>query len=438
MPELTHPAPDRNAKAWLRAMRVGSFSVLGFALCWLIVSHSIVTYLAKRAPETALLLYANEPTSLLTLADNEINFRAGDTDKTLGPLRPTPKRLKQLREQVETALVIDPLPSRAYRLLGQIADMEGFAQNAEALMREAAHHSLDEVFAVDWMMRKSFERRNYPAAAFYVDALLRSGAGLYLMPILARMAEDKGAKQEIKKLLAASPGWRPGFFGALNSYITDARTPLDLFLSLKDTQAPPTTEELDAYQAFLFQHKLYELAYYVWLQFLPPEKLEATGFLFNGDFEASPSGSRFDWQVPRGVNVIVDFASRPEDTTNHALVVEFGPGRVEFPGVSQSVMLPPGSYSLKGSLKGEVVGPRGMQWDITCMDGAGLGQSQMMLGSFPDWRAFEFSFVVPETGCPAQLVQLKLAARSPSEQLVSGAIWFDELSISRGQEETSK
>ena len=158
---------------------------------------------------------------------------------------------------------------------------------------------------------------------------------------------------------------------------------------------------------------------------MPPEKLEVAGLLFNGDFEVKPSGSPFDWQAPAGANVIVDYASRPENATDHALVVEFGPGRVEFPGVIQSIMLPPGAYSLKGSLTGEVTGRRGVLWAISCLDGAALAQSQMILGSFPDWRAFEFSFVVPEAGCAAQSLQLKLAARSPSEQLISGEIWFE-------------
>jgi hypothetical protein len=66
------------------------------------------------------------------------------------------------------------------------------------------------------------------------------------------------------------------------------------------------------------------------------------------------------------------------------------------------------------------------------MDGkATLGQSKMILGSFPDWRAFEFPLIVPENGCAAQIIELKLAARTPSEKLAFGAIWFDDFSISR-------
>ena len=305
-------------------------------------------------------------------------------------------------------------------------------------MWEAARHSLNESFAVHWMMWNSFERKNYPAAAFYADTLLRS-LSLYAtssavpVSVLARMAEAKGAVQEVKKLLSTNPDWRPAFFYQLGSYVTDARTPLNLLLSLRDTPASPTEQEINYYESYLFRHKLYSLAYYVRLQFLPPEKLESAGLLFNGDFEAKPSGSYFDWEAPAGANVIVDFAPRPDNAMDHALMIEFGPGRVEFSGVTQSIILFPGAYSLKGSLMGEVAGPRGVQWSISYLDGATIAQSQMILGSFPDWRAFEFSFVVPETGCPAQSLQLKLAARSPSEQLVSGEIWFDALSITRDE-----
>ena len=435
MPKLTNfSASDRHADGRLNTARLAIFALLGLALGWLIVSHSVVAALSTTAPETALFLRANEPNALLALADNEINFKGGEADKTSKPPRPTPKRLQLLREQVETALLIDPLASRAYRLLGQIAEIEGSTARAEKFMLQATRHSLNENLAVHWMMWKSFEGKNYPAAAFYADALLRSTGGTgYAAPVLARMAEDQGAAQEVTKLLVANPRWRPSFFSVLGAYVTDARTPLNLLLSLRDTPAPPTEEELNSYEWFLFRHKLYAGAYYVFLQFLPPEKLEVAGLLFNGDFEATPSGSPFDWQAPAGGNVVVDFAPRPDKAMDHALLIEFGPGRVEFPGVTQSIMLNPGAYSLKGSLMGEVVGRRGVQWAIGCLDGASVAESQMILGSFPDWRAFEFSFVVPETGCPAQSLQLKLAARSPSEQLVSGEIWFDALSITRDE-----
>ena len=129
---------------------------------------------------------------------------------------------------------------------------------------------------------------------------------------------------------------------------------------------------------------------------------------------------------------------RPEASDKRALFLEFGHSRVNFPGVFQTVILPPGAYRFKGLFKGEVIGPRGLQWSINCIDGAAIGASQMFVGASPIWRDFEFGFTVPENGCRAQLIKLAHAARSASEQLVSGSVWFSELSILRLQPNSTK
>ena len=424
-------------------LRIALIAVLGLLLFWLILSRSLVAYLAMAAPEQALFLRSNEPASLLILADRELNSTDKDKTKTAGQPGAASKRLEQLRKQVETALAADPLNARAYTLLGQLAEAEQAGPKTTRLMQLmqlATRHSLNETMAVEWMMRNSFENKNYPAAAFYADALLRTHPQLidYALPILGRMAENKDANGELKKLLAGNPPWRPQFFQALSGAITDARTPLAIFLSLKETAAPPAAADLRGYLSYLFQHKLYDLAYYTWLQFLSPEQLDNAGFLFNGSFEMKPSGLPFDWAMPQGTGVTLDIAPRPEATDKHALFLEFGQGRVDFPGVSQTIMLPPGAYWFKGSLKGQVVGRRGVQWSISCQEGAAIGESQMILGYSPVWRDFEFAFAVPESGCRAQSVRLGLAARSASEQLVSGSIWFDELSISHQPADPAK
>ena len=86
-----------------------------------------------------------------------------------------------------------------------------------------------------------------------------------------------------------NPPWRAQFFANLQKNITDARTPLDLLLSIKDAPTPPTAAELRDYLALLIDNNFYELAYYVWLQFLRHEQLARVGLLFNGGFETRPS-----------------------------------------------------------------------------------------------------------------------------------------------------
>jgi hypothetical protein len=253
----------------------------------------------------------------------------------------------------------------------------------------------------------------------------------FALPILGRMAEDEVGKKEIKKLFATNPPWRFWFFIEPGLAITDARTPLELLLSLKDTDAPPTPGELQGYIGFLFGSKFYKFSYFVWRQFLPPEQLAHTGLLFNGGFETKPSGALFDWKLEPADGAFVDIAPQPGAPDKNALSVEFGQGRVNFGGVWEMVILPPGVYRLTGSYEGNVTGRRGMQWSVLCFGGSAIGESQMIVGTFPEERQFEFDFKVPRTGCEVQTVRLDLAARTSSEQLVAGLVRFANLSIQR-------
>ena len=179
------------------------------------------------------------------------------------------------------------------------------------------------------------------------------------------------------------------------------------------------------------QHGLYELAYYSWLQFLSPEQLTKTGRLFNGGFELTPSGLPFDWVFKKGRGVNIKFPQRPDQKGGRALLIEFGPGRVDFAGgISELVLLPPGTYRLQGEYKADLTSERGLQWSVTCAGATSpVGVSPTMNGSDPSWRTIDFSFTIPADGCPAQYVALALDARSASEQFVSGAVWYDDLRI---------
>ena len=96
-------------------------------------------------------------------------------------------------------------------------------------------------------------------------------------------------------------------------------------------------------------------------------------------------------------------------------------------------MLAPGAYELKGQYKGEIIGRRGLQWSITCAGPArnSIGESRMFLGTARTWTDFLISFTVPDADCRAQKLRLSLTARSASERLVSGSIWYDKMEISR-------
>ncbi len=465
--------------------RIIVLAALAGFLVWQVISRSLVAYLAILAPESAVGLRPTDSTALLNLAlralnrdrardnltpagDANSNLASQDTSDASEDARPSPAVERfafkpsseihgadqagqreepssppalsrsldpQVRVWAELALVNEPLNARAFRILGQLAENASDVARAATLMRAAAQRSNRESVAIHWLMRDSFEKQDYASALYYADTLFRTRRNVlaYVMPTLAGIAENKDASGELKKLLAGDPPWRREFFAAVPNAISDARTPLDLFLSIKDTPAPPTSVDLRGYLNFLIGRNLHELAYYVWLQFLSSEQLASAGFLFNGGFEITPSGLPFDWGIVPGSGVTIDIVALPEQDDQHALFVEFGHGRVEFGGVTQMTMLAPGSYEFEGRYKGEIVGRRGLDWRISCAGSkeTPLGKSAMLTGTTPAWKDIKFSFTVPDTNCRAQNLWLNLDARSASEQLVSGFMWYDELRISR-------
>jgi hypothetical protein len=463
-------------------LRSAIFVLLGAVLVWQVLAHSLVAYLAEAAPDTALGLRSDDPTALINISERKLNLElppkeapatltgseTGDRITSLArhawkatgrePEQPEgsprqsgepeqaaerlssnardPELRKEIGALARAALEQDPLNARALRILGQIADAADEEAAASELMQAAARRSRRESVAVFWLMRESFERKDFAATVQHADVLLRARPQVapQVTPTLARMAEDKDASPELLKMLATNPPWRTSFLSTLLANITDARTPLSLLLSIKDTPTPPTTAELREYLALLMRNQFHEFAYYVWLQFLPHEQLASAGLLFNGDFESRPSGLPFDWVIATGANVTIDLARRPDDPDQNALVVEFGQGRADFRGVSQYVMLAPGSYVLKGQLRGQLTGRRGLEWRISCAGATSpIAKTPMALGTVADWTEFSVAFAVPDADCRAQQVRLALDARSASEQLVSGTMWYDKLQIVRGQ-----
>jgi hypothetical protein len=298
---------------------------------------------------------------------------------------------------------------------------------------ENAGLSIRESYAVYWLLQRSQRAQDTPAVLRYADTLLRTrGRSVPLVvPVLAQMAETNDSTTAVTQLLKDNPPWRPAFFANLSNSITDARTPLHLLLGLQGTAHPPTALEISGYINFLISRKFHELAYYTWLQFLPAEELARLSPLYNRSFESTPSGLPFDWVLTQGSGVTTEIRPRSDKPQQHALFLQFGQGRSEFPGVTQLSVLGPGNYELKGKHKGTLIGPRGLIWRVSCVGAQPLAQSDLLRGDIQQWRDFTVYFSVPQTGCRAQQIGLHLDARSASEKMITGSMWFDELSLTR-------
>jgi hypothetical protein len=457
------------------------FSALAIFLVWQVVAHSFAAYLAPIAPGAALWFDPQQPAALVDLADRALNAPKGSGGRGTGAVDQISKRLGHasdsrkdasggtadyqqtlnrvfsafetvgqnrsvsrpllpanapaIRAWAETALRNDPLNAHALRILGQLAEASDDDSHASKFMHAAAHLSLHDGFAIFWLLRKSAQARDYKSAIYYADILLRTRPELggYAMPVLAQIAEDEKAVNLLKTVLAGNPPWRAPFFAALPQSVPDVRIPLELLSALRTSPTPPTPAEVGSYVNFLIGRKLYDLAYYTWLQFLPPHELRNAGLLFNGSFEVAPTGVPFDWRITQGSGVTIDIVPKPGSDGEHALLVDFQFGRVAYHSVTELVMLAPGVYAFEGEYKGKLDGPRGLTWRIACAGRAAapVGESSMITGIAPHWRPISFTFTVSAVGCRAQYVRLDFDARMPSEQFASGSMFFDKLRILR-------
>ncbi len=478
---IPRPLEDRRPSR----RRYIAVALLSLALVALVASTSLVAYLAEANPEMALRLRPNDSVALLNLADRKLvalvaakqtpsaSTAAGrqggpqlksfanpalnrilphrieqmaESAETAEPAAPaqsapsldTAAELADIRSLAERALASDPLSARALRILGQVAEEAGEQAKAVELMRRAVRLSMQETSAVYFMMVNSFSQKSYEEALYYADILLRTRPGLrlYATPLLAQMAENPAASDALLRLLATRPPWRSSTLVNMLYSMTDARTPLSLLLALKDTAGPPDEEELGSYLRFLIQKNFYELAYYTWLQFLPPEQLGSARLVFNGGFEKQPAGQPFDWTIRQGTSVTVEIAPAPESGDNRALRVSFGSGRVNMVPMTQRLMLAPGTYTLSYRLRGDLTGRRGLKWIVACATQtvSQLGESAMFIGQQRGWRQHETEFTVSEQGCHSQELRLVHDSRSASEEFASGTVWYDDVEITRARE----
>ena len=183
--------------------------------------------------------------------------------------------------------------------------------------------------------------------------------------------------------------------------------------------------------------RLYDFAYFVWDQNLTGEERNEPGLLFNGDFNHSPTIQHFDWTITAKKGVTIQIVPLPDDPQRRGLVLTYGPGRADPHYVTEYIQLGPGAYRMTGSYRGDLAGRRGLRWRVHCAaDDVVLGESAAVLdggvatvGLSYNWKQFQFSFVTPEKDCRIQYVQLDLAARSTSEMMMSGSMWFTDLKI---------
>lgn len=453
-----------------KSAKFAGLSALAAGLVWLIATTTLPFALAESAPEVALWLNPNNPKALVAIAEK----RHAAVTKRIEELTRTPSKTAQnevgateqservsnshgaanavapnsgiaedevvaslraeIRDLATRAIAVDPLNATAYRLLaGTYDDLSKVSR----LMDKSAKLSRRESLANLWRINRSLAGRDYASALAEVDTVLRARPTLTIpfVPTLAELVTTSDeALQELAATLAKDPPWRRTFLIRLPRETAIPEVPMKLLFALRDLGSRVESIEIAPYLKNLIANGQPEIAYYTWLQFLPPEELEGLGLLYNADFAKEPSGQPFDWSVSKGRNVVAMFIPAAAAAGRSQLRLTFGGGRAEIPRLEQIVVLAPGRYRLSGDALSHLSGKRGLSWQVQCLyrDKTPLGQSQPISIRMKSWQRFEFAFEVPDDEkCKAQRVVLVHGARSASEEFLSGSISYSAFAISQ-------
>jgi hypothetical protein len=437
-------------------------TLAGCVLIWLVLTKSLPFALGESNPELALRLDAGNPLALMTLAeraraellktdnqDEQKNLRLLDenavtTDNGATHAGPpligspdfgTPRQAERRRTIIDLAkrlIANDPLNARGFRLLAEMSDLP---EEKRQLMQEAVKRSRRESVAVFWLMADSFERGDLADVVAKANVLFKTRASLApeVMVYLAAVAGDPEGRSLLARLLAQEPDWRGQFFSTLPKFVRHAGDPYELMAAMTDLGSAIAPAELVQYLRVLIEAGLVTYAKEISDALLPAPDQSPPALLINGSFADEPSGLPFDWSLRPGRNVSAEFAPLPDLGNARSLRFSFGAGRVQFPELTQILVLPPGRYRLEGEYFGLIYAPKGVRWEIGCWRGGQLARTEIIRGdSHPSWRPFGLDIEVPDRDdCKAQQLRLFLDARLAAEQIVSGQIAFRQLSLRR-------
>jgi hypothetical protein len=341
----------------------------------------------------------------------------------------------QAMARLQAGIRNNPTDGPAFAAIALLKEKDGQPVEAELTMQAAAQLAPRRVDVQLDVARFWFRRGDVSRAMKHLDVALTFGGNLHaqVFPDLLKLAEDPATRQAAYAGLLQQPvTWWPQFFGYAATKATSVDTLRALFQMQAGGPNAITTSEMRAYLQRLQQDNLWIESYFVWLNQLGNERLNAMGNVFNGGFEEPISNLGFDWIITPAPQVVVDAVATFGAIGQKALRVVFRGPRIQFQHIKQFVMLDPGTYTLRGRSRPEnFEAAEGLQWSLYCVGATNaLASSERFTGT-DHWQHFSVQFKVPAQNCAVQMLRLELAGRSALDYEAKGAIWFDEMSIVR-------
>ncbi len=344
-------------------------------------------------------------------------------------------RAQQPESAARTArhlLQVQPTDGRGYRLLAQVAAVEGRPAQALALFLISARRSPRDLPARAWLAQHALEQGDANAALVQIDQVLTlsPASGTTIFPVLLTLAKDPGFADALADALQRNPPWRAGMLAMLRQASAEDRPAAEQVMGALQGKGGLAPAEAEALIDALLRAGRWGEAHARWAA---PIVAGGTPLpvLFNADFAQEPSGAGFDWRMPPTPGVILDFEhGQGAARTLHA---RFLGRRVVGTYLEHALFLAPGNYHLQLRQRSDALrSEAGISWTLTCASApaTALAESPALNGSRP-WAAVELAFVVPAEGCQGQWLRMGNAGGGSIGQVVGGEAWVNGFSILR-------
>ena len=339
---------------------------------------------------------------------------------------------------LQAAIWANPADALSYLTLAELWQRAGFTEKATGLMAIAdllgplrppvLAHS-----AAFWLQENHLD---LALARWSMLLRTRPENAARLYPVFLQLAENPQTQSFLRPLLTNPPEWWDGFFTYAAATAIQPETVTFLYQNRNRNGALPAAAEQQRYLGRLWKEERWLEAYLAWLGGLDERQQQGLGNLYNGGFDLPVTNTGFDWRMTSPLGTTVETLQTYNTRGGNALHIGFNGERVRFQHVFQYLYLEPGRYQFQG--RGRVDSlhtERGLRWKLRCAVAKAplLAESEPFLGS-EDWRRFAINFVVPEQDCPLQLLRLELDGRVELEFEARGDAWFDDLSISRTEQ----
>jgi hypothetical protein len=323
----------------------------------------------------------------------------------------------------------DPLRASLLSALGLAADRRGDQNAASGLMNSSGALSWRDVSANAWLFQHQFESGDFVRSMLRADALIRTRPETAdkLYPILATAAANRGVGAALATRLAEDPFWRAGFIQNLSIRAEPAVT-FSILSQLQSSGAPVTVDESSDYVRRLIDLKRYDEALLGVMLLLPNDRRSSYQYLYNGDFNKIQGIMPFDWAINPVAGVSITMETSPQRNMEAALHI-YSDGDSTGKLMQQVIVLTPGAYHL-GALRMSPTPATSqrLQWSVRCLDGPVLLKTTD--AATEQWKRFSDGFVVPETGCGGQSLEL---LPTPADRRAAVEVWYDKIAVTRDE-----